>query len=230
MLSWITKLCDADFASFFFGPSISDAHNVAPTYANYWQWLAHRATYPVRIPDARRLTGDENYILNSAGWRQNPDNDFNRILIWGQVPGQGDLGGLMPAFPQFSREAFVVSDRPEQRADKTWERTQISQGPHFYLPGVASSVAQSLAGMLRDVDSRRVSAACRGIEWLWWGDKVWFDTTGPESDPELQFERPGGGGTQQFRVMRIMNDYDLERNAWGSKLGVVDQPNTSALR
>lgn len=222
-LDWITQLCDVDFAMFFFAPSVAAANNLAPTYANYFEYV--QGTPTTDIPDATYQPSDVDKLMASLEWQQLLQNDFNRVAVWGAAPGQPPLGGIVPALPQFSSNAVVPSTVPEQQASLTWERTKVHSGQQFYLPGVAYRVALAMAMLLSNVEVRRLSATCRGIEWLWWGQKAQFTATGPESDPALTFPAPVGDGKQTFRIMRIRNQYQFDRGAnWTCNLSVADQP------
>ena len=221
-LEWIGKIGQTDFAIFFYGRDAEQPRNLAPCYGNYFVYLQGRPT--TRITDAVYLPGDKNLAAQGIGWRQVTDQDFNRFIVWGQVPGGGDLGGLMPALPQFSGEYTIEgSALPEQDASKTWERTKIMQGTEFWMPGVARMVARLSGWLVHSLQVRSVWLKTRGIEWLWWGDKVQVTTAGVETDPQTVFLRPDLS-LQTFRVMRIHNRYDLEHSTWDATHNVADQP------
>jgi len=221
-LDWIRQLCDIDFSIFFYGPSWLNAKNVAPCYGNYFVYV--NGTPTTRIADADYIAGDTNLAAEAASWRQAPEHDFNRMVVWGQAPGGGDLGGIMPALPSFSSE-YVIENSPllEQNASRTWERTKVAKGTHFYLPGVARRVAMLTMWMLWGLETRRVTVKSRGLEWLWWGHKVQVTADGAESDPQMDFRQPDDS-LQTFRVMRVRNQYDLQRNNWTSTMNLADQP------
>jgi len=225
-LEWMQKMGEADFAIFFYGPSWTTPGQLAPCYGNYFVYLYGRDTS--RITDAEYIAGDPNLAMSTADWRQVAEHDFNVFTVWGQAPGGGDLGGLMPALPQFSAESIIEgSALPEQDVSKTWERTKLLQGTQFWLPGVARIVAFLAREMVRGLQVRRVSLRVRGLEWLWWGDKVQVTASGAQSDPQFAFAP--GGTPQTFRVMRIQNTYDLQGGNWEGVLSLADQPNWGSI-
>lgn len=220
-LDWISTIAEVDFAVFFYAPT-PFAPNLVPTYGNYFSYVGGAPT--TILTDADYYPDAVNAAVQSGDWRQVPESDYNRVLVWGQVPGSGDLGGLMPALPQFSAEAVIGgSPIPEQNANITWERTKLLQGTQFYMPGVARMVARLSSWLMWGVDVRRVSVRARGIEWLWWGHKVQLLAQGVSSDPALDFRQPGGA-LQTFRVMRVQNQYDLAAGNWDSIITLADQP------
>jgi hypothetical protein len=226
VLSWAGKIGEYDFAVLFYGPSQSDPTIQAPCYGNYFSYVHGRAT--TRLPDAVYLTGDEDLAILSAENQQVGEQDCNSWEFWGQVPGQNDLGGLMPALPIFSGIATIQSGSPieEQNALLTWKRTSVRQGTQFYMPMVARRLAMMAYLLFWGTPARRVGVKCRGNEWLWWGDKVQIatDTATGESDPQLAYTVPGTEIAQTFRVMRARNDYQLgDKPNWETTLTLADQ-------
>lgn len=220
---WIRQLCQADFAVFFIGRSIADPTLLAPCYGNYFSYVNGAIT--TRIPDARYLTGDENFVASAADYRDVPEEDYNRFVVWGQAPGGGDLGGLMPALPEFSAQYTIEdSDIEEQNARLTWERSKVLKGTHFYLPSVARQVARLDAWLVRSLNVRSTSVKCRGNEWLGWGQKAQLAATGTESDPALDIREPDGS-LATFRIMRVRNNWRFGNTAtWETHLSLAPQP------
>lgn len=217
---WIRQICDVDFAVFYYQPSPDNSAECVPTYGNYYTIVASTPT--TVIPDAHYLTGDDLYLASAADYRDLPESDFNRFVVWGQVPGGDDLGGLMPALPEFSAE-YVIEDSTieEQNARKTWERSSVLKGTQFYLPRVARQVARLQGLMLKSLNVRSTSVRCRGIEWLTWGHKVRLQSGGTEADPALTLTEPDGS-LQTFRVMRVRNSWRFEGSpAWDTQLSLA---------
>jgi hypothetical protein len=217
--SWIQTLAERDFALFFFGPSLTDPTKLVANYGNYFEYLAGAPTR--ELPDAVYQSGDEDDLIFSAGSQQMSRQDYNRVLVYGAPPGQGDLGGIMPALESFSAEARIETGSPidEQNIADTWERTLVLSGTHFWLPLVARIVAQNTARLIRGVDMRGITLKVRGQPGVWWGWRVRPKMDGVASDPHgLNLDG------QLSRIMRVRNDWDFERGTWETTLRVAPEP------
>ena len=217
--NWIQSLCEAEF-NIFYWQNTGDRW-AKPVYGDYFG-IVHGAPTTV-VTDAVAHPGDENKVVRTFSLTGLPQQDLNDFVVWGQAPGQTDLGGLMPALPAFSSEIRLdrwPQDTPnmEQAIALTWERTLVKQGTKFWLPAMAQAVCIATAAVYKGMNVRKISANMRGLEWLCWGHKLQFNMTAPMSDPDLDLT----GRT--FRVMRVVNDYQLDRNQWRTTALLAEQP------
>lgn len=214
---WIQQLAVRDFAIFFFGPKIADPTQLVPNYGNYYEYLAGMPE--LELPDAVYGGSDLDRLMQSAGGKQEPRHDYNRVLIWGKSPGQQDLGGVMPALPAWSAEARIESGSPvdEQNIEDTWERTLVLDGSEFWLWSVARVVALNFMRLVRGIDVRAIPITVRGHPYLWWGWKVRPKMTAPASD-EVDIDG------QLCRIMRVRNKWDLERGRWDTTIRAAPEP------
>ena len=219
---WLHSLAATEFCTFFFAPSVSDPTQIAPTYANYWEYIQGWPT--MHIPTADYVDGDVNLLMRSGEWEQLEQEFYNEVQVWGNAPGQAELGGLIPALPQFSAKVPVYNTIPELSEVYTWKRTKLLYGPQYYLPMVAQNVANFIARLLANVQVRRVKINCRGIECLWWGQKCQLVSTSGETDPQLVFNAPGTSSPQTFRIMRVSNHYT--QSDWKTDLSIADLPSS----
>lgn len=219
---WIMQLAERDFAVFFWRGKSGDPSQVVPYYANYFTYLQN--VPEVSLPDAVYVAGDQDELLTQTGSRQDPRHDYNRVLVWGAPPGQGSLGGVMPALRGFSAEARIErgSPVPEQNIEDTWERTQVMRGSHFWLGRVARIVALNTARLIRGVDLRGIRLRVRGNPYLWWGYKVRPKMEAPASD-SYGLELDG----QLCRAIRINNIIHLEKGQYDTTLRVAPEPETT---
>ena len=128
-LDWIKQIAEIDFAIFCFRNGRTGPY---PYYGSYYLTGLHQESYTISDSDV--------VPASKAGWRQDPSQDFNVVQVWGRIPGDsGDYGGIMPAMPQLSATAWVNSSIPEQDPRRTWERTLLKQGTHFYRPHIRGS-------------------------------------------------------------------------------------------
>ena len=201
---------------------MSDPTQIAPTYANYWEYIQGWPT--MHIPTADYVDGDVNLLMRSGEWEQLEQEFYNEVQVWGNAPGQAELGGLIPALPQFSAKVPVYNTIPELSEVYTWKRTKLLYGPQYYLPMVAQNVANFIARLLANVQVRRVKINCRGIECLWWGQKCQLVSTSGETDPQLVFNAPGTSSPQTFRIMRVSNHYT--QSDWKTDLSIADLPSS----
>jgi len=216
---WIMTLAERDFAVFFWAALPADSTKVAPYYANYYSYLENAPE--MIVPDAVYLGGGDDDLLLRAGAQHDPLQDFNRVLVWGAPPGQGELGGVMPALQAFSAEARIESGSPvrEQNIDDTWERTKLLRGSHFWLGRVARLVALNTARLIRGIDQRSITLTIRGNPYLWWGWKVRPRMNAVQSDPfGLSLHNV------LCRIMRVRNAVDLERGQYETTLRVAPEP------
>lgn len=189
-LDWIKQVSEIDFAIFCFLPGHDGPR---PVYGWYYSINALNGGISYTISDADVIPA------SMAGWRQDPSQDFNVVQVWGRIPGDsGDYGGIMPAMPQLSALAWVNSSIPEQDPRRTWERTLLKQGTHFYRPHIAQLVARAIAARLQNVEVRRVSfTLAHGDPFMCWGQAVVPDFSAPGSSDDL-FE-----AGDIFRIMRV---------------------------
>ncbi|MGD9496373.1 MAG: hypothetical protein AB7Y46_08680 [Armatimonadota bacterium] len=215
---WIMQLAERDFAVFFWRADPNDWSQVVPYYANYFAYLKDVPTW--ELPDAVYAPGDADHLITGFGWQQEPREDYNRVLVWGAPPGQGSLGGLMPALDAFSAEARIeTSALPEQAIPNTWERTKVLSGTHYWLPLVARVVAMNLVRLIQGVDVRTTTIKTRGNPYLWWGFRVRPQMGGAASDPY------GADLNDRLsRIMRMRNSIDLERGNWETVLRLAPEP------
>jgi hypothetical protein len=207
-LDWIKEFAQTDFAVFTFVLNWANpTAGPVPIYGWYYSLVAMAPTVPIYDVGANAASA-------TAGWQQLPEQDFNQVQVWGKLPNDaGDLAGLMPALPSMSGMTNIVGSAiPEQLADRTWERTKLMQGPHFWVPGVAQAVSWLTALRHRNLDPRRVTFTLRGDPWWWWGTKVVPDFSGPQSDPDL-FE-----AGETFRIMRVKHHIDCVKHTWETTL------------
>jgi len=216
---WIQQLAERDFAVFFWAADPDDWTQVVPHYCNYYTFLENAPE--VVLPDALYGPGDADELLQGAGSRHDPRQDFNRVLVWGAPPGQGNLGGVMPTLQAFSAEARIEdgSPIPEQNIDSTWERTKLLRGSHFWLGRVARIVALNTARLVRGVDQRGISLLARGNPYLWWGWKVRPQMSAASSDP-YGLNLNG----ELCRVIRVRNDILLSKGRFETRLRVAPEP------
>ena len=214
---WIRDLATHDFAVFFFGPDAAH-ENIVPIYGNYYKIVAQCPE--VELPDTNYKVGDLDRVLGGVAFSQTPSRDYNRVLVWGRPPGGDSLGGLMPALPMFSAEARIEEGSPiaEQNISDTWERTLLLHGNQFWLLPVARVVAVNLARLIRGVDTRGITLRTRGNPFIYWGWKVRPRLDSDSSDASL------GLDGKLCRVVRVRNDYDLQRNRWDTVLRVAEEP------
>ena len=214
---WIMQIAEWDFSVFYFAITTAGGQ-YRPVYGNYFELV--RALPTTSLPDAVYASGDESQLIGSMETTGVPEQDYNRWLVWGQAPGQPDLGGLMPALPAFSAESRIeASPISEQNIAATGERTKIMQGTQFWLPKVAKRVADNTARIMTGVNTRRISLHVpRGVEWLWWGHKVTVPLNAPESDLGMDLR----GKT--FRLMKVNNRWDFKQQQYQQTLNVAEQP------
>ena len=209
---WIRRICDIDFAVFFFGGSMAGANRLAPIYGNYFEIVRAAPTHTLYDIDS-----DE--PLAGMQISQVSDSDINRVLVWGQFPQESrTYRDIMPAIGLISAEARIEegSPIPEQNIASTWERTLVKEGTQYWLPRIAQVIAHLTMTLYRGIEVARYSVHTRGIESMWWGHKVQIAGTAPGADPWLS-NLVG----QTFRIMRIANEYDLQRGTWQSQLNIV---------
>jgi len=189
-LDWIKRIAETDFAVFCFLPGPAGPR---PLYGWYYSLNALNGGVSHTISDADVIPASK------AGWRQDPSQDFNVVQVWGRIPGDSDdYGGIMPALPQLSATAWVNSSIPEQDPRRTWERTLLKQGTHFYRPHIARFVAWAIAQRLSNVEVRRISfTLAHGDPFLVWGQRVITDFTAPASSDDLFT------AGEEFRIMRV---------------------------
>ena len=219
---WIRKIADADFANFFWGPRATAPYDWVPYYGWYFSIAAGMPT--VELPDSAYVADDANKILASAGWQQQPSQDFNVIQVWGRFPqDSGEYREFMPALPAISGAAIVApTTLPEQDQYNTWARTLLLEGTEYWLPGVARAVATNRARLQRSIDPRRLPLKVRGDPYWWWGYCVTIKATAPQSDPDLW--TPG----EVFRVMRVTHRWVFgQAPSWETSLVAVPKENTS---
>ena len=216
---WIMQLAERDFAVFFWAAKAGEPDAVYPHYCNYYTYLQEAPE--VTLPDAVYGLGDLDNLVVRAGWRHEPAQDFNRVLVWGAPPGQGSLGGVMPALQAFSAEARIEDDSPvpEQNIADTWERTKLLRGSQFWLGRVARVVALNVLRLLRGIDQRGVDITVRGNPYLWWGWKVRPRMNAAASDP-YGLDLHG----QLCRIIRLQNTINLERGRYETVLRVAPEP------
>jgi len=219
-LDWIKQVAAADFGNFFFGPRTSAPYDWVPYYGWYYSIVAGMPT--IEVPDTAYVEADANKVLASAGWQQQPAQDFNVVQVWGRFPQDpGEYREFMPALPQISGAAHVAPTTvPEQDLWATWQRTLLLQGTQYWLPGVARAVASNRARLQRNVDPRRLPLKVRGDPYWWWGYQVIIRADAPQSDPDLWV--PG----EKFRVMRLSHRMVFgQQGTWETSLVAVPEGN-----
>lgn len=203
-LDWIKQIAEIDFAIFCFRNGRTGPY---PYYGSYYLTGLHQESYTISDSDV--------VPASKAGWRQDPSQDFNVVQVWGRIPGDsGDYGGIMPAMPQLSATAWVNSSIPEQDPRRTWERTLLKQGTHFYRPHIARFVASMIATGLSNKEIRNVSfTLAHGDPYFDWGQNVVVNFTAPGSSNDLF--TPG----EEFRVMRLSHRFVFgQQPTWTTNL------------
>lgn len=203
-LDWIKQIAEIDFAIFCFRNSLTGPY---PYYGSYYLTGFSQNSYTISDSDV--------VPASKAGWRQDPSQDFNVVQVWGRIPGDsGDYGGIMPAMPQLSATAWVHSSIPEQDPRRTWERTLLKQGTHFYQPHIARAVAFMIAAGLSNKEIRNVSfTLAHGDPFFDWGQNVVVNFTAPGSSNDLF--TPG----EEFRVMRLSHRFVFgQQPTWTTNL------------
>lgn len=194
---WIKQFCDHDYATFFFGPSLTNPTSWVPWYGNYYSIVA--GAPDVTLPDQAYVANDLNYLLTSGSWTQVPAQDYNVVQVWGKLPQDtGEYRELMPALPMISGTAYVAPTTiPEQSAANTWERTLLMEGTQFWRPALARVVALNRARLQRNIDPRRMPLTMRGEPFWWWGYKFQVRSDGDRSDGTMWT------AGERWRVMRV---------------------------
>lgn len=212
---WIQRICDIDFAVFFFGGSMAGANRLAPIYGNYFEIVRAAPTHTL-------YDIDTNEPLAGMQINQATEADVNRVLVWGHFPSASQAyRDIIPAIGLISAEARIEdsSPIPEQNISRTWERTLVKEGTQFWLPRIAQVIAHLTLRLYLGVEVARYSVHTRGIEDLWWGQKVRIADTAVGADPWL-----ANLVGKDYRVMRVNNEYDLEKGTWVSHMNIVPQP------
>lgn len=219
---WIGQLAERDFAVFFWAAQWGDPTSLVPHYCNYYTYLSEAPT--VELEDAEYVAGETDDLITGARWQHNPREDYNRVVVQGAPPGQGNLGGIMPSLRAFSAEARIEdgSAVPEQNIADTWERTKLMTGSQFWLPHTARVVAINFLRLVKDLDMRGISITVRGNPYLWWGWRVRPRMNAVASDPH-GFDLDG----QLCRIIRIQNVIDLLRGQYETTLRVAPDPEVS---
>lgn len=223
-MDWIKQFCDVDFGIFYWGPDRSNpSHAWVPHYADYFDLVKDSATLTLR--DYVEIPNDPdqiNALAQGMGWQDEPTLDYNRVLVWGQLPGDpGYQDALMPRLPLMTGSAVIKgadTDIPEQRADLTWERTLLKQGKHFCMPWICQYVAKWSAQLLEGLHPRRHKFRTRGEPFAWWGLKLRLRTGGPQSDPAMYEDET------ELRIMRVVHHGDMQRNTWDTDLVCAPLP------
>lgn len=204
-LDWIKKIAEIDFCIFCFRPSLLSG--VYPYYGPY-----HLAPW---VDDTYAISDADVIPASKAGWRQDPSQDFNVVQVWGRIPGDsGDYGGIMPAMPQLSATAWVSSSIPEQDPRRTWERTLLKQGTHFYRPHIARFVAWMIATGLSNKEIRSIRfTLAHGDPFMDWGQNIIANFTAPGSSDDLFT------AGEEFRIMRVSHRFVFgQQPTWTTNL------------
>lgn len=220
---WIKTFCKYDYAQFFYGyPSgalagtsqitgatipITGTSELTtpwpvPIYGQYPLIVAGRPTWT--IPDANYVSGDLNLLAFMAEVTGLPEENINRILVWGNPPQGAGADLPFPAIRQAERQ--LQNDDPNA-AIFSWARTLVHEGPQFFYPGAAEIHAERVMALYRNKKIRRFRFECRGEERMQWGDKALpmminaGGAGGNYSDPHLDVNG------EVFRIWRLQNSY-----------------------
>ncbi|RYX84243.1 hypothetical protein EON83_11145 [bacterium] len=221
-IDWIQTYMKMDYAMFFYaypngrlaGTSQISGSNIpsigtttggvpwpVPIYGQYPLIIAGRPTWV--IPDDNYNPGDLNLLAFLGEVTGLPEEQINRILVWGNPP-QG-AGADLP-FPAIVQAERTLPDDDPNAAIFSWARTLVHSGPQFFYPGAAEIHAERVMALYRNKKIRRYRFECRGEERMQWGDKVMpkminTGEGGSYSDPHLDVNG------EQFRIWRLQNTY-----------------------
>ncbi|HEY0076812.1 MAG TPA: hypothetical protein VGB77_22200 [Abditibacteriaceae bacterium] len=178
----------------------------SPTYGQYPEIIKNRPTW--KVPDANYQSGDVNLIAFMMELTGLPEEQINRAVVYGSMPGSADL-----PVPSLRIAERRLPDDDPNAAIFSWARTTIKQGNHYFLPGAAEISADQTLQLYRNKKIRRWRYACRGEERMQWGDLAQavmlnMGTGGNYSDPSFS-SATLGITNEKYRIWRLQNTYNF---------------------
>lgn len=182
-----------------------------PSYGQYPEIIKNRPTW--KVPDANYQSGDVNLVSFLMEVTGLPEEQINRVLVYGAMSGSADL-----PVPSLRIAERRLPDDDPNAAIFSWARTLIKEGSHYILPGAAEISAEQTIQLYRNKRLRRWRYDCRGEERMQWGDQAMpimenHGLGGNYSDPLLS-SASRGIINEKFRIWHLQNHYNFHASGF----------------